>query len=390
MGYEHSSIKPAIKIVWTPPLATLALLTALVAVLLIANQGNPLRLIQVGSRYGQEQPGGTIGYDGQFNYYIAEIPNPAAVTDHLDVPAYRYQRILLPLLVSLLSLGNHAVVPWLLILAGILFQTAGTWFVASILDTYRINRWYALIYGAWPGFLFSASTGLSEPLAFGLVAAAVYANLRQHNHLSWVLLGLSLFAKEETMGFVLAAGLQLLFEKRWRDFTGFALIAGLPYLLFQVWLWRVFGHVGIGSGGAYATPFEIIPFMGALRLLANPYWASRLSGVILIPVVIFPALWAVQASLKKLFSGDTRMAIWVLLLNSIVLVVLPYSTYDDMMGIGRFLCALILAALLFYAQTHEGENLFQHRLAARARSISGSHRFKNSTAHLQLTKEDHS
>ncbi len=49
------------------------------------------------------------GYDGQFAYYIAR--DPADSPDCLDVPAYRMQRILLPALGALFSLGQDAADP---------------------------------------------------------------------------------------------------------------------------------------------------------------------------------------------------------------------------------------------------------------------------------------
>ena len=48
---------------------------------------------------------GKAGYDGQFNYAIAADPLHASPA--LDVPAYRYQRILYPLLVRALALGQE-------------------------------------------------------------------------------------------------------------------------------------------------------------------------------------------------------------------------------------------------------------------------------------------
>src|SRR4051812_40184986 len=48
---------------------------------------------------------GLQGYDGQFTYYIARDLLDAK--PNLDVPAYRFQRILHPLMVRLLSLGQE-------------------------------------------------------------------------------------------------------------------------------------------------------------------------------------------------------------------------------------------------------------------------------------------
>ncbi|NIS82113.1 MAG: hypothetical protein GTO14_18325, partial [Anaerolineales bacterium] len=62
---------------------------------LVAAEWNPVALAELGTRFSEVDPGGTEGYDGQFVYYMAVDPDPRSVQEHLDVPAYRYQRILL-------------------------------------------------------------------------------------------------------------------------------------------------------------------------------------------------------------------------------------------------------------------------------------------------------
>ena len=84
-----------------PALVILLISSALVGVVIWRLGGDPLALARIGARFSAGDPQGTQGYDGQFVYYIALDPNPAAVAPRLDVPAYRYQRILLPLLARL-------------------------------------------------------------------------------------------------------------------------------------------------------------------------------------------------------------------------------------------------------------------------------------------------
>lgn len=86
--------------------AFLTITTALIIVLgvILRAGGDPLSLAQLGSRYNNGVQGGTEGYDGQFVYYIAQNLDPLEVQAKLDVPAYRYQRILLPILARFLSL----------------------------------------------------------------------------------------------------------------------------------------------------------------------------------------------------------------------------------------------------------------------------------------------
>jgi hypothetical protein len=57
-----------------------------------------------------------------------------------------------------------------------------------------------------------------------------------------------------------------LWRKQWRFVIGITGVAVFPYVIFQIWLWKVFGGFGIGSGGALATSFEWIPLMGLWRI----------------------------------------------------------------------------------------------------------------------------
>ena len=97
------------------PAALTGLLLALyIAILILQAGGDPLELAQLGTQFSQGDPEGTEGYDGQFVVYIARDPRPESVAPLLDVPAYRYQRILLPMLARLLSFGVIGNIPWVL------------------------------------------------------------------------------------------------------------------------------------------------------------------------------------------------------------------------------------------------------------------------------------
>src|SRR5690606_40616249 len=80
-------------------------------------QGSPLALVTLGTRFSDgdlQGETGTEGYDGQFVYYIARDPGDAE--RFLDVPAYRFQRILLPILGRVLAFGQNDLLPWSLLL----------------------------------------------------------------------------------------------------------------------------------------------------------------------------------------------------------------------------------------------------------------------------------
>ena len=97
MNIRTSDIPPFISQFLNPAIVTMFLMTSLVVFVILCAGGDPLDLVQIGTMFSEGKQNGTEGYDGQFVYYIARNLNPHQVKDYLDVPAYRYQRILLPL-----------------------------------------------------------------------------------------------------------------------------------------------------------------------------------------------------------------------------------------------------------------------------------------------------
>ncbi len=330
----------------SPVTVIVLVLLLYLAAVLASNDGDPLAFVRIGTRYSRNDPAGSQGYDGQFVYYIARHPAPRTVAGMLDNPPYRYQRILLPLLARGLSFGNPAALPWVLVAIGVISHAAGTWVVARLLAGYNVSRWYALVYGLWPGFLLAVRLDLPEPLAYALIGAAILIE-KPRPWLGWVLYGLAAFAKEVALLFVAAQLLVYLRERRLREAAGLFGVGVLPFLVFQGWLWVVFGRLGIGSGGAMATGFEIVPFMGLLRVGAFSLGLLAVFALVYVPSVYFPALWGVWVSARRWLRGQTGLANAALLVNGLVIPFLPFSTVREPGGMFRFVGGLVLAVLLY-------------------------------------------
>ena len=309
--------------------------------------GDPLALVRIGTKFSEGDANGTEGYDGQFIYFIARDPDPSTVKAYLDVPAYRYQRILLPLLARLISLGNIHVIPWAILAINLLFQVGGTWAFERIFMRWGINRWYAVIYGCWVGLGLAIRLDLPEPLAFGLIVLALLTYLDKKYILTWVLLGLALLAKEVVILFVLAFLLIELYEKQWQKVIGIIGIIFIPYALFQVWLWQVFGEFGIGSGGAMATSFEIIPYMGLLRIGKYSLWYMVMMMIVFGPAIVLPSIWGVVVSIKKWLVKEINVFSLALFLNCLSIMFMPFSTFRETGGLLRYSNGLVLSLLLF-------------------------------------------
>jgi hypothetical protein len=342
-----------------PVLVTLAVMAMVAGAALASSGGDPMGLVAQGTRFTAHDPAGSWGYDGQFYYAMARYPDPHVAATFTDVPAYRYQRILFPLLARGLSLGNPTWLPWVLIAIGLAGQALGTWAVAALLAAWGINPWYALIYGLWIGFALGVRYDLPETLAFALAAGGLLSAERGRPWLSWLLFGLALLTKEVTGAFVLAAVLSLATQRRWRELFGLVLVAGAPYIAFQIWLWTTFGRLGFDSGGALSTPFLIVPYMGLWGSWFMP--GSLLHKLMVfglfVPLAVIPSLWGLWASLKMLQKGSQDPLVWGLLINSIAILPLPNSTFSDPRGMLRFLCGLLLSVLLFCARYRSWDGL---------------------------------
>ncbi|MFV1859712.1 MAG: hypothetical protein ACC647_10240 [Anaerolineales bacterium] len=309
----------------------------------------PIELFELGTRFSQGIEDGSPGYDGQFSYYIASSLDPINVEPKLDVPAYRYQRILYPLSARVVSIGVEAWLPWSFVIVGLLAHWGGTWAVARFLLDQALNPWYALSYGLWVGLVAPIGLGLGEPLAYGLAAGGWLLRARGRVVWSALLFGLALFAKETTIIFLAAAILAELTGQR----RGRALVAYLASLAvfigWQAWLWSTFGSPGLGSGGDMATPFEWIPFMGLFRIGSVDMLVLGLFLLMFLPTIVLPAIWAVIASIRSILKGIPSAEAWSLLGNGIALMVLPFSTFREPLGLVRFASGLVLAVILFSA-----------------------------------------
>jgi hypothetical protein len=313
-------------------------------IILARHNGDPLAFARIGTTdcYGDDE-----GYDGQFTYFIARDPNPATVTALLDVPAYRYQRILLPILARLLAFGQAGLIPWTILLINIAAQTAATAAVEKLLAALDVSRWYALVYGLWAGFLVSVRTDIAEPLAYGLIAAAYLADRQGRVWLATFCFGLALFAKETTLLFLFAQLACSLFNREGRRLLSLFVLAALPFAIWQVVLQRLFGSFGLGSGGCKGTPFEVIPFMGVWRILPINATVFVVFLLFLGPWFMFPAVWGIIASAREVLRRDWHPYVWALGANAAIVPFTPLSTFREPAAMIRFICGLVLATLLF-------------------------------------------
>lgn len=338
--------KKTLAIFWPILVASLVSVVYLV-VRLEKYNWDPVSIAEIGSQYNQGDPDGSEGYDGQFAYYLAVDPNPTSVAEKLDVPSYRYQRILYPLFARTLAFGNLEWIPWTLILVNLFSLAYIAWLLCRYLNAIEIAPRYGLIFSLWAGVIVGVGTDLFEPLAFALAISAWYARLFRQYRLSYLFLVFALLTKEVMIAFWLAAMLGDISEGRFRKNWVSVLAPGVVFFLWQTWLWRTFGSPGITSGGAKATPFELFPFFGFLRIGESSIKALLLFLLIYGPTIILPSIWGTISSIRRLLSGVRNEHVWLLLINCALIVFLPFSTFREPLGLLRVASGMVLATLIF-------------------------------------------
>ena len=309
---------------------------------------DPMAFVIIGERFDPGVPGGSLGYDGQFAYQIAR--DPLGGWRYLDVPAYRYQRILYPLLARLLSLGKASLIPWTLILINVAALVGGTALTEAILTEHSASRWYALTYGLYIGLLMPVRLDLTEPLAYMLAQAGVLAFSRQRLRLSALWFALAALARETTLLFPLAYSFYLLSVRRWKTAFEWGGAIAAPFLAWQIVLWRWLGDWGVGSGGALATSFETIPFRGWWVMATVNPWAFAVMSLIVVPMALLPATISLLAGARDLLRGRNAPSVWALLFNAAVFPFLPTSNVLDPLGLSRTTAGLVTAVLNFGAE----------------------------------------
>jgi hypothetical protein len=282
-----------------------------------------------------------VGYDGRFAYAIAV--NPWGSTQDLDQPELRYQRILYPLVVKVLSVGNRALVPWMLVAVNLAASVAAAAALARLLVRRGASAWLTLVLVLSLGFLLALRMDLLEPMALALSLWAWEAMERRRVALGAVLLAIGALAKETTIVFTLSWALAAWFGGRRRAALGVLASGVLP---FGAWLLIVRAWFGFSPATLAKTQLGWLPFAG-LRYLADP--VSR--GVVLI-WVIGPAILFGYLAARDLLRGlhDRRGAdAWLVIGSAALVSVLPQPSWVDPLAIIRFGLGLVAAVLLWSA-----------------------------------------
>jgi hypothetical protein len=305
------------------------------------SHASPLISGYAGYRYD-----GDIGFDGEFNYFIALDPVNARY--YIDYPAYRYTRILYPVLAGTLGQHNPDLVANTLIAINVALIAFGILVLGAWLRRRGASAWVAAVYGFYPGIFITLQRDTTEIVAYSLVIAAIYLydyGPRSRLILSAVLFSLAALTRETTLVFAGIWGLNLVlsgegllaarFAVNWRKFVMFLAIAFVPLLA-----WKIFIFVWLGSLGLVGV-LSPVPFGGVLYLLRHEVEMEQLR------TVVVPAVLCLAAAIIAVLARVRRVEIWALLANSLLyMTFLAPASFIDLSSSARVTIPIALAAVL--------------------------------------------
>ncbi|MBC7812894.1 MAG: hypothetical protein H7175_17190, partial [Burkholderiales bacterium] len=326
-------------------LFALLCITLFCAFTLMNNGGDPLDFARVGTMFSSgayANMDGTKGYDGQFGYYIAR--DGANAVPYIDGPTLRFQRILYPLTVRALSLGQPELIAWMLIVVNVLAHSIGAALITYLIVSYNAPVIGGVIYALWIGAVIAVRMDLNEPLCFALALGALVAY--RHERYRWTILLLMLSTISKELGLIFAAGIALLAffngKRRWA-----VLIFSGPLLLFLVWwglmrLWL--GRLPLGYPAAH---LELIPLRG---MFSETDPAQFLFLVLWLGI---PSIVLLLLALRTIWKRrNIPLSAAVLLVAAGFVITMPDVSWEDPIAAYRVGMPLIIAGLLYTAQVY--------------------------------------
>jgi hypothetical protein len=285
-------------------------------------------------------PHAALGYDGQFNYFIALDPVRAHL--YMDLPGYRYSHIVYPMLARAIALGRADWVADALLFINVLAVAAGTYLVARLLVRSGRPATLAFLYAAFPGVLLSFETDVSEPLAYALVALGLLLLADWHDRravaLAALVFAIAGLTRESTLLVPVAVALVHVLSRdkgALRRAVGFVASATLPYAA-----WIAFLHWWLGPiGSSPVYNVGLLPFSGLEQT-----WPPRDFWPVLsvaVPVGILCVVCLIRA------RAEYRNPLFVALAASLVAygLYLPGDTFSSYWSAGRLEIGAVLLAL---------------------------------------------
>lgn len=291
-------------------------------------------LIDAGQKVVAHEPGvlgrhvvvfrDSTGYDGLAYYVVADDP----FLRHPQIrDAFRYQRIVYPLLIWAASLGRRSWRPAAMAGVNVIAVLAITLIAVSIITASGrgTSPWWAVACAVNPSLIIGVEYDLAEPVVIALCLLGLLFYIRRQLVATTVALAVAMLTREVAILFLIPLLLAEIGARRFRRTVVLALSVA-PYVVWQEILARTFGQAGAAtSRGNLDRPF--VGIMAVLQearrstLRAALVHQGSILGVLVFTIValVVAAVWARKRydvvvgailvhAVASLFGGT---AIWV-------------------------------------------------------------------------------
>ena len=193
-----------------------------------------------------------LGYDGQQFLSLALDPflQDLDTLASLDHPAYRYRRILYPLLSYLLGFGNAQIIPYVMVAINAIAILLIIWVTGLYFKSYSANVNQALFVLAIPGVWIVLSLSTSDLLAGLFFVSAFYFYQNNKPIYMSLMVSLGCLNRETLLLLWMALILSAMWQKKYRyfKFLGIAIIPPLAWNIYVILL-GLNGAPGTGNFG---------------------------------------------------------------------------------------------------------------------------------------------
>jgi hypothetical protein len=296
-------------------------------------------------------PPGTT-YDGQFFYRLALEPWTSVQTGFgitLDMPAYRQQRILYPLIAWGISMGMWQFVPAALIIANLLAIGALAYAAAAYAVSVGRHALASVVVPFYAGYVVTISRDLAELTEAALLTAGLVLIQRGRFVAASAALTVGVFAKETLLGVPIAGVILWAIRRASKQRGG----AGPPLMTWIAPLaayagWSVvmaarWGATGAGQGSVnFGLP--LVGFIQHVQTLAEPSWAANRVELGLL-VLMFGAVTVVLGTYRRRIFSTGVLPFACVLYAMLALVYASYI-WQDAYAYLRALHELFLTAAL--------------------------------------------
>jgi hypothetical protein len=326
---------------------------AFIGLFALLNHYSAFDFIQLGTVWGNHDPSGTWGYDGQFYYQIAR--NPLQAYRYMDNAPFREQHILYPLVVGALSLGQVALIPYMLLLVNILSVVFSVEILAHLLRKYGFSPWFSLALGLYFGQIAGTMFDTAESFTYVLVFLGIWFVMEKGKTAPGAsMFGLAGLAREIAILFPLAYAGYYFVRGQWKACGQMIVLGILPLVAWLIALRLIFGQTGL----TFTRPFEHIPFADIFYYAGTPKKFYLLLLMMFLPTV---GAWvlAIREAYRVLFVEKGPFLqrfspIYLFLLaNLIMITFMSHYSFEELISCGRIATGLVLSVLLYGITTKD-------------------------------------